>query len=58
MRVLPAKSTKDFRDPYPGARNKTPLGKVKTVEETVDEKDRYGPAVIVDLSAEAKALIS
>ena len=58
MRILPAAPTKDFRDPHPGAYVKTPLGEVESAKEKVDEKDRHGPAVIVDLSAEAKALIS
>ena len=58
MRILPAAPTRNFRDPHPGAYVKTPLGEGKTVEEKADEKNRRGPAVIVDLSAEAKALIS
>lgn len=58
MRILPAASTKDFRDPHPGTHDRPPQGEVTIAEEIVVKKDRRGPAVIVDLSAEAKALIS
>jgi hypothetical protein len=58
MRILPAEPTRNFRDPHPGTHDRPPLGEGETAEEKVVKKDRRGPAVIVDLSAEAKALIS
>ncbi len=58
MRILTAGLTRDFKDPHPGACFSRLLSEVETAEEIVVKKDRHGPAVIVDLSAEAKALIS